>query len=67
MQLTEECEVALLRVARFVSDDDRDQFFDLVATDLRPLREIGLTDIRYAASSAVQILRPQHAKRQRAS
>jgi hypothetical protein len=64
MELTDEQEACVLRGARLVSDTDRDEYFSLISTYLKSLREISMTHCRYAVSCAIQMLQP-HRVRQR--
>jgi hypothetical protein len=66
MRLEPECEAALMRAARMVADEDRDQFFEIVASQLRHLSFISLTDVRYASSAAIQAIKEAELAKRRA-
>ena len=53
IELAPEQEAALLQAARRVRDIERDEFFEHVASLLRPIRELRPSDVHHAISVAL--------------
>ena len=57
MKLDPEHEAILLRAARIVPDEARDEFFEHVSTALKHLRQITLTDVCHACAAGLELFR----------